>query len=118
MRIAAALVAATTGLTLAGLAGGAATAAKLTVAPALVRRGGQITIVGTGLAPSLKVTLYMGRPRTDNIAAIGARYASRTGGIRLVKPIPRSTGVGKWAILACQRNCRIKATAFFRVKPS
>jgi hypothetical protein len=91
MRTSALLLAATTALTLAGISASATTAAKVTVTPQLVR------------------------PRTDNIARIGIRYAGKTGGFRLEKHISRTTPAGKWAILACQRNCRIQGVGIFRV---
>jgi hypothetical protein len=115
MRTSALLLAATTALTLAGISASATTAAKVTVTPQLVRAGGTIKIAGTGFRPGLKVTLHVGRPRTDNIARIGIRYAGKTGGFRLEKHISRTTPAGKWAILACQRNCRIQGVGIFRV---
>lgn len=94
MRVAAAFLVAATGLSLLGPAGSAATSAKVTVTPTLVRTGGTISIVGGGFKSGLKVTLYIGRPSTDNVARFGTRYAGRKGGFRLTKRIPGSSGVG------------------------
>jgi hypothetical protein len=115
MRTTSALLGAVAALVLAGTAGGAATAAKVTVTPQLVRAGGTIKIAGAGFRPTLKVTLYIGRPRTDNVARIGIRYAGKAGGFRLEKHISRTTPAGQWAIRACQRNCRIQGVGAFRV---
>jgi hypothetical protein len=109
------LFAAATALSLAGLAGGTASVAKLKVAPPMVVRGGTITITGTGFRPSAKVTLALGRPRSDNTARIGSVMAKANGRFTFNKTISRSTGAGSWVALACQASCRTKATALFRV---
>ncbi|MDQ2909608.1 MAG: hypothetical protein M3R39_01080 [Actinomycetota bacterium] len=114
-RIFALLLVTATGLTLAGLAGGASPAAKLRVQPPVVAGGNPITVTGTGFKPGLKVTLHIGRANTDNTSRLGSVKASRKGGFRFVKTIARSTGAGTWVVLACQANCRTKATAQFRV---
>lgn len=119
-RISALALAAVTALSLAGLAGSTASKATLRIKPPMVARGNPITITGTGFKPSLKVTLHIGRPNTDNTSRLGSVQASKTGGFRFVKTISRSTAAGAWVVLACQRNCRVKATAKFyvaKVKP-
>jgi hypothetical protein len=120
MRIAAPLLAAATALSLAGLAGGASTTARLRITPQAVVRGNTITLTGTGFRPSLKVTLDIRRSLATKRARFGSVTAGRKGGFVLTKKISRSTGAGKWIVRACQRGCRTRATARFyvsKVKP-
>jgi hypothetical protein len=114
------LVAAATALPLAGLAGGASTAARLRVTPPSVVRGETIKLTGTGFKPRLKVTLDIRRPFADKGARFGSVTAASTGRWVLRKKISRSTPAGKWIVRACQRGCRTRATARFyvsKVKP-
>jgi hypothetical protein len=120
MRIAALLLAAATALSLAGLAGGASTTARIRITPQAVVRGNTIKLTGTGFRPSLKVTLDIRRSLATRRARFGSVTAGRNGGFVLTKKISRSTGAGKWIVRACQRGCRVKATARFyvsKVKP-
>ena len=109
------LLAVVTGLSLAGLAGGTSSVAKLKIAPAIVPRGGVITVTGTGFRPYLRVTLRIGRPNASTTAKLGTVKATAKGAFRFRKTIARSTGAGLWVVRACQSSCRTKATAQFRV---
>ncbi len=109
------LLAAAAALSLAGLAGGTASVAKLKAQPPLVLRGGTITIIGTGFRPGVKATLRIGRPRSLNTARLGSVKAKANGRFTFSKTISRSTGAGSWVVLACQASCHTKATALFRV---
>ena len=120
MRIAASLLAASTALSLAGLAGGSSASARLRIQPPVVVRGSSIKLTGTGFRPNLTVTLDIRRPLATKRARFGSVIAGRKGGFVLTKKISRSTGAGKWVVRACQRGCRIKVTARFyvsKVKP-
>jgi hypothetical protein len=114
-RICTLLLAAVSTLSLSTVAGGTASTAKLKVKPPLVIRGGTIRITGTGFRPSVKVTLHIGRPRSDNTSRIGSVKAKPNGRFVFSKSISRSTAAGSWVVLACQASCRTKATALFRV---
>jgi len=114
-RIGTLLLAAAAVLSLAGLAGGAASVAKVTVTPPLVLRGGTITIAGTGFRPSTKVTLSIGRPSSSTTSRIGSVTTKATGRFLFRKVISRTTAAGSWVVRACQAGCRTKATATFRV---
>jgi hypothetical protein len=120
MRIAAPLLAAAIALSLAGLAGESSTSARLRVTPPSVVRGNAIKLTGTGFTPNAKVTLDIRRALATKRARFGTVTAGRRGGFVLTKTISRSTGAGKWVVRACQRGCRIKATASFyvsKIKP-
>jgi len=120
MRIAAPLVAAATALSLAGLAGGASTSARLRITPPSVTRGEAIKLVGSGFKANVKVTFVIHRALSTKSAPFGSVTAGRKGGFVISKKISRSTGAGKWIVRACQRGCRVKATARFyvsKIKP-
>lgn len=120
MRIAATVLAGATALSLAGLAEGASSVARIRIQPPVVVRGEAIKITGTGFKPSLRVTLDVRRPFADKRARLGSVTAGRKGRFAFTKRISRSTDAGKWVVRACQRQCRIKATARFwvaKIKP-
>ena len=101
---------------LAGLAG-ASTAAgpSVSVKPRLVRLGGTIKIIGTHFRTGLRIGLYIGRPHSDNTTKIGALNAGPRGGFTVRHRLSRLTTTGRYVLLACQRQCRVKATAPFTV---
>jgi hypothetical protein len=109
------LLAGVVAASLAGLAGGTTSAAKLKVRPVFIVRGGTLTISGTGFRPSMKVTLRIGRPDSANLSRVGSVKAKASGRFAFSKTISRSTEAGLWIVRACQANCRTKATALFRV---
>jgi hypothetical protein len=115
VKLAAASLGALVALSLAGLAAGASTVARLRVLPVSVIAGNAITVKGTGFRPRLRVTLRMRRPQGSRGIFLGRVRASRSGSFRFVKTIPRSTGRGLWVLVACQRSCATGATARFRV---
>lgn len=120
MRIAASVLAAATALSLAGLAGGASTTARLRIRPPVVVRGEAIKLTGSGFTPNVKVTFDIRRPLATKRARLGSVTAGRKGGFVFTRKIARSTGAGKWIVRACQRECRIRASARFyvsKVKP-
>jgi hypothetical protein len=85
-----------------------------------VVRGESIKLTGTGFKPGLRVTLDIRRPFADKRARLGSVTAGSTGRWVLTKRISRSTEAGKWVVRACQRGCRIRATAQFfvsKIKP-
>lgn len=115
MRRSALLLAAVTGLSLAGVAGSTTTAARLSVNPSLLSHGATVTIKGTGFAPRVNVTINVRRPNGLPTARWTTLKANRSGGFRYVRVIARSATTGKYVAVACQRACRIKATATFRI---
>jgi len=115
MRRSALVLAALMGLSLAGLAGSTTAVAKLRVAPTLVQRGATLTVRGSGFVPKVRVTIDVGRPNTAPTAHWTTLKANAVGGFRYAKVISRSAFAGEYVVRACQRACRVKATASYRI---
>ena len=95
--------------------GYAAAKPGLRVQPGTVVAGGRLTLIGSGFKHNEVVRFYVGPPRA------GADYwgSTRTGGkggFRKAFRINPRVGTGRWVVVACQRGCRIKASASFRTK--
>jgi|SRR5215207_3830143 len=115
MRRSALLLAAVTGLLLAGVADSTTAVARLSVNPSLLGYGSTVTIKGTGFAPRVNVTINVRRPNGLPTAHWTTLKANRSGGFRYVRVVARSADTGRYVAVACQRACRIKATAAFRI---
>jgi hypothetical protein len=115
MRRSALLLAALTGLSLAGFAGGTTAVAKLRVTPTMLQRGDMLIVKGTGFAPRVRVRIDVDRPSGQPNVHWATVKANAAGGFRYAKVISRSAYPGRYVVLACQRTCRIKATATFRI---
>jgi hypothetical protein len=115
MRRSALLLAVLLGLSLAGVAGSTTAVAKLRVTPILVQRGATLTVKGSGFAPQVKVTLDVGRPNSKPTTHWTTLKTNAAGGFRYAKVISRSAFAGEYVVRACQRACRIKATASYRI---
>ncbi len=115
MRRSALLLAALTGLSLAGVAGSTTAVAKLHVTPTLVGRGATLTVKGSGFVPKFKVAIDVGRPNSQPTAHWTTLKANASGGFRYARVISRSAYAGQYVVRACQRACRVKATALFRI---
>ena len=109
------LLAALMGLTLAGAAGGTTAVAKLSADPPLLGHGATLTIKGTGFAPRVNVTINVRRPNGQPTAHWATLKVKSGGGFRYAKVISSSAYPGKYVVIACQRACRIRATATFRI---
>ena len=108
-RLAAVVAATTTGV--------AATAVRptLTLKPKFVTRQGTIRITGTHFRPRLRVTLYLRQPPRLQKTRIATTRAGRRGGFTFRYRLPQSLTSGRHVVVACQRSCRVKATALFTV---
>jgi hypothetical protein len=115
MRRSALLLAALTGLSLAGAAGSTTGVARLSVDPPLVGHGATLTVKGAKFAPKVKVTITVRRPNNEPKVRWTTLKANSAGGFRYAKVIARTASVGKYVVVACQRACRIRATATFRI---
>jgi hypothetical protein len=115
MRRSALLLAALMGFSLAAVAGGTTTVARLRVSPAMVERGATLTVKGSGFMPRVKVTIDVGRPNRAPTAHWTTVKTNSAGGFRYLKVISRSAYAGEYVVRACQRACRVKATASYRI---
>jgi hypothetical protein len=115
MRRSVLLLAALTGLSLAGVAGSTTAVAKLRLTPTIVQRGATLTVKGSGFVPNVRLTLDVGRPNSRPTAHWTTMKTNAAGGFRYAKMIPRSAFAGEYVVRACQRACRVKATASYRI---
>jgi hypothetical protein len=84
------------------------------ITPSTVRRGGRITVTGHGWPRHVIVELLIGPPRSEADAV--ARVWTTTGGtFRRYLRIAPATAPGRWVLLGCRRECRIKAVRSFQV---
>jgi hypothetical protein len=85
---------------------------RLRVVPRTVTLGGRITLVGRGFRRNASVWLGVGPPQSEATRVGSARTDGR-GAFRKTLNPRRHTG--RWVAIACQRGCRIKAGATFRI---
>lgn len=96
---------------------GAASKPSVRVAPTTVKAGAVLTISGKGWPARRGVTLYMGPARSegDRLTTVKADGAGRfTKEIRINPRLP----AGRYGVLACRRQCRVKVSAAVRVASS
>jgi hypothetical protein len=115
MRRSALLLAALLGLSLAGVAGSTTAFAKLRVSPTLVERGATLTVKGSRFVPKVRVTIDVGRANSAPTAHWTTLKTNASGGFRYAKVISRSAFAGQYVVRACQRACRVKASASYRI---
>jgi len=85
---------------------------RLRVVPSPVLRGRPITLVGSSFRHNSSVWIGVGPPQSE-ATRIGSARTDARGGFRKTFTVHRSPG--RWVALACQRGCRIKAGASFRI---
>ncbi len=86
------------------------------VAPSIVKRGQAITVTGAHWPRNVTVQLLIGPPQSEAERVGSARTTSRgTFRRKLVPPAWVQARLGRWVLLACRRDCRVKATATFRL---
>jgi hypothetical protein len=115
MRRSALLLAALLGLSLAGVAASTTVVAKIRLSPTLVQRGATLTVRGSGFVPRVRVSIDVGRPNSAPTTHWTTLRANAAGSFRYAKVISRSTFAGQYIVRACQRTCRVKATASYRI---
>jgi hypothetical protein len=97
------------------------TGPRLKLQPVVVPVGGRLTFIGRGFRPSEKVWLGVGPPQSEArfwgwARTNSAGWFRRTLSVKPhVGPGRWVTGPGRWIALACQRGCRVKAGAPFRI---
>ena len=106
----------------AGAAAGAASdatprataAPSVRIAPAVVQRGQRITVTGRNWPRNVVVDLLIGPPRSE-ADQVGRARTTSTGTFRRYLRIASRTAPGRWVLLGCRRECRVKAVRSFRV---
>lgn len=86
------------------------------VSPSSVKRGKAITVTGSHWARRATVDLLIGPPQSEATRVATVRTTS--GGAfrrKLVPPAWVQARIGRWVLLACRRDCRVKASATFRI---
>jgi hypothetical protein len=97
------------------LAPAAGAAPRLEVKPKAIVVGDELTFVGDGFRPDRRVRLLVGPPFSEGVTVGFTRTGSRGRFVQAVRLTDRRRAVGRWIALACQRDCRVKATAAFRI---
>lgn len=88
---------------------------RLDVQPTTVTAGHTITFSGSGFRASARVVVAIGPPRSEADPVGSTRTTSR-GRFTLRLAIPATATPGRYVALGCQRSCRIKAQASFRIR--
>ncbi len=86
----------------------------LTIRPRAARRGGSVVFYGSGFRPLVRVTLLAGPPESAAVK-IGSAKTDEQGEFVAPIAIERRVRPGRYVALACRHDCRVKATAMFRV---
>lgn len=84
------------------------------ITPLEVRRGGRILVTGRNWARNAIVDLLIGPPRSE-ADPVGRARTTSGGSFRRYLRIAPKTKPGRWVLLACRRECRVKAAKSFRV---
>ena len=95
-------------------ASSAAVPPTVRVTPATIERGHAITVTGRHWPRHVRVQLLIGPPRSEADPVGSVRTSSR-GSFRRTLTIPARSRIGRRVLLACRRECRVKASAVFRV---
>jgi hypothetical protein len=93
-----------------------ATQPSATVTPTSVKRGKPITVTGSHWPRRVTVQLLIGPPQSEAEPVARVR-TTRSGTFRrtFVPPAFVQARLGRWILLACRRDCRVKAMASFRL---
>jgi hypothetical protein len=89
-------------------------APMLSVRPAHVHAGESVTLRGRSFPPQVRVALTVRRPDGHTVRA-GRAQAGRNGTFVAILRIRDRTGPGLYVVSACERPCRQRATARFRI---
>ncbi len=91
-----------------------AVAPRLRIQPGTVPRGGRLTLIGSNFRRNETVRLYIGPPQSE-ASYFGSARTGPKGGFRKDFRVHPSATPGRYVVIACQRNCRIKASATVRI---
>lgn len=87
---------------------------RLKLQPTVVPAAGRLTFIGRGFRSGEKVWLGVGPPQSE-ARFWGSARTNHTGSFRRTLTVRPLIKPGRWVALACQRGCRIKAGASFRI---
>lgn len=85
---------------------------RLTLRPKVVVPGGRLTLTGSGFRPNERVWLGVGPPQSEALFW-GSSRTNRAGFFRKTLTVNPRVTAGRWITVACQRGCRIRASASF-----
>lgn len=92
----------------------AVAAPSVSVSPDVIPPGGKLSVKGKGWAPDARVSILVGRPRSE-AAKLGTLRTNSRGRFKGTLKLNRSAEQGRYVLLACRRKCAIKAKAKFRI---
>jgi hypothetical protein len=87
---------------------------RLTLRPTVVVAGGRLTFIGSGFVANQRVWLGVGPPQSE-ARFWGWARTNRAGAFRETLTVKPHVKPQRWVAIACQRGCRIKAGASFRI---
>ncbi|ADB51612.1 hypothetical protein [Conexibacter woesei] len=87
---------------------------SLVVRPRAAAPGGTVVFFGRDFPPHVRLVLLAGPPSSE-ATPIGAAHTDREGRFRAPIKIARGVTPGRYVALACRHDCRVKASAMFRV---
>lgn len=93
---------------------GRETAISLRVTPKAVARGAFLTFTGSGWPARSRVQLLVGPPASE-ADPVGTITTDARGRFERRMRIQRTATPGPYVALACRAQCRVKATATFRI---
>ena len=99
------------------LAAPAAAAPSVSVSPEVVPPGGSITVKGKGWPHNSRVTILIGVPNSEADKVMSLRTTAR-GRFKGTIRFRDSARQGRYVLLACRKQCAVKATAHFRIAES
>lgn len=87
---------------------------RLTVEPGDVAPGDTLVVHGAGFPRRAQITLFAGTPHGDSLR-IGSAQTGRRGGFSASIRIRRPSDPHRYVVRACHDDCRVAASARFRV---
>lgn len=86
----------------------------VSVSPDTVAPGGKLTVKGKGWAHNARVSILIGPPNSEASKVETLRTTSR-GRFKGTLRFKDSATPGRYVLLACRKQCAVKATARFRI---
>jgi hypothetical protein len=87
---------------------------SVSVSPEVVPPGGKLTVKGKGWASDARVSILVGRPNSE-ASKVGTLHTNSRGRFKGSLKFNESADQGRYVLLACRRQCAVKAKAKFRI---